>query len=580
MMRGGIAAAAMLAGLLWAAPAQAADKCTIARLLQLPVTIIDRSPTVPVVIEGHPMQLVVDSGSFFSWLSPETAQQLDLHLHLAPYGFAMTGIGGTTDVDVATVKDFSLSGVTLHKVDFLVGGNDFGFAGLLGQSVLQLGDVEYDFANGVVRLMRPHDCRHVNLAYWAKNTPVSILPIELKKDGRRHTVGTVELNGVKLRAIFDTGATTSMLTRHAARRVGFDPDAPGVEDAGFSRGIGPAVVQTWIAPFDSLAIGDNEIIKKIKLRVGDIDDESFDMLIGADFFLSHRVYVSNTQHKLFFTYNGGPVFDLSVHHDKSATAAAATPTTAQGFAGRGSASAARHDYASARKDLDRAVALAPNDVRYRIERARIELAMEDKAAGSADLDTAIRLAPDQPEALVARAALRIDDGDKAGAAADAAALDRILAPSSRYRFDLGHLYDQLGDSAKAIVQYGQWIDAHPHDSGLSSALNTRCWLRTLAGTDLKGALDDCNRALHLRPKTPDFLDSRGLVHLRSGDPKKAIRDYDDALKGNPKIAPSLYGRGLAKRRLGDAKGAEQDIAAAKAIDPKIAALFTDHGITD
>ena len=35
------------------------------------------------------------------------------------------------------------------------------------------------------------------------------------------------------------------------------------------------------------------------------------MLIGADFFLSHRVYVANSQRKLYFTYNGGPVFNLT-----------------------------------------------------------------------------------------------------------------------------------------------------------------------------------------------------------------------------------------------------------------------------
>ena len=30
------------------------------------------------------------------------------------------------------------------------------------------------------------------------------------------------------------------------------------------------------------------------------------MLLGADFFLSHRIYVANSRDKLYFTYNGGP----------------------------------------------------------------------------------------------------------------------------------------------------------------------------------------------------------------------------------------------------------------------------------
>jgi len=39
--------------------------------------------------------------------------------------------------------------------------------------------------------------------------------------------------------------------------------------------------------------------------------DNADMLLGADFFVSHRVFVANKEHKLFLSYNGGPVFNLS-----------------------------------------------------------------------------------------------------------------------------------------------------------------------------------------------------------------------------------------------------------------------------
>ena len=53
------------------------------------------------------------------------------------------------------------------------------------------------------------------------------------------------------------------------------------------------------------------------------------MLIGADFFLSHRIYVASSQKKLYFTYNGGPVFNLET---APATAARETPPPAEGAA--------------------------------------------------------------------------------------------------------------------------------------------------------------------------------------------------------------------------------------------------------
>src|SRR5262249_18166067 len=61
---------------------------------------------------------------------------------------------------------------------------------------------------------------------------------------------------------------------------------------------------------DSFKIGDEEI-QHTKLRFGDLTLPDTDMLIGADFFLSHRVFVATSQRKLYFTYNGGPVFNLA-----------------------------------------------------------------------------------------------------------------------------------------------------------------------------------------------------------------------------------------------------------------------------
>ncbi len=48
-----------------------------------------------------------------------------------------------------------------------------------------------------------------------------------------------------------------------------------------------------------------------KLRFGDLGLVDADMLIGADFFLSHRIYVASKQRKVYFTFNGGPVFNLA-----------------------------------------------------------------------------------------------------------------------------------------------------------------------------------------------------------------------------------------------------------------------------
>lgn len=572
--------AASAVALSMASAAQAADKgCHIGQMLELPVTMIDRQPTVPVTLNGHSMRLVADSGAFFSTLSPGAAAEYGFKLYDAPYGLRLEGIGGEVEPKVTKVDDFKLGPLMLHRVEFLVGGSEIGTAGLLGQNILGVADVEYDLANGVVRLMKPDNCSHANLAYWAKDKPVSMERIEPAKFAGMHTQGTVILNGVKLRAIFDTGAGTSMLSRAAAARAGIKPDSPGVTDAGYSSGIGSHVAQTWIAPFESLAIGD-ETIKKIRLRFGDLNDNAdYDMLIGADFFLSHRVYVSNALHAMFFTYNGGPVFDLSIHHDGDKAGAAPPLTTAVAYSGRGMAFAARHEFARGRDDLSQAIKLAPDDGRLYAERARIDLAMKDPKAATSDFDTAIKLMPNDADVRIGRAWLRFRQDDKAGARADADAANHLLAGPSDARYQLAELYDTLDLPAQAIEQYGLWIDAHPHDSKLASALNNRCWKRATSGTDLDGAVADCNKAVHLAPHEASYRDSRGLAYLRHGDTKKAIDDYDDALRIDPKLASSLYGRGVARRRLGQTSAGDADIAAAKAIDQDTVDELKKDGVT-
>jgi tetratricopeptide (TPR) repeat protein/predicted aspartyl protease len=583
-----ILAAALVAG--GALPASAEPKkCSVGKMLELPVTMSDLRPLIPATINGHEVRFIADSGAFYSAISPGSAAELGLRLGAAPAGLRVMGVGGEAHISVARVKDFGIGPVMLHNIEFMVGGSETGSTGLLGQNVLGIADVEYDLAGAAIRLMRPHDCDHTNLAYWAGDKPVSILDIETPSNSRLHTQGTVILNGVKIRAIFDTGAPTSMLTTAAAARAGVKPDTPGVVPAGFSSGLGRHSLPTWIGSFQSLGIGDEEI-RKIHLRFGDISDGSFDMLIGADFFLSHRVYVSNGQHKLFFTYNGGAVFDLTVRKtdpkpvaDTGAAekpGAEGAPTTAAAFSLRGNARSARRDFPRALSDLTRAVELAPDNADYRYQRAVVLMRSGRQPEAMADLDRALTLKHDYADALLFRAGLRLGSDDKAGARKDVDAAERAVAGPSDLRLSLGQFYDQLGDPEAAIVQFDRWIAAHPADSRLAMALNGRCWTRALAGRDLDKAVADCDRALRLTPRTAAILDSRGLAHLRGGDLDKALADYNAALALEPKMAWSLYGRGLVEARKGLAAQSRADIAAAIALQPGLPADAKKYGIAE
>ncbi len=288
--------------------------CKLVQRFELPVTMSGTRPLVHAKINGHDVLLIADSGAFYSMLTPAAAAELKLQLEPPPYWFAMSGVGGEARVWLTRVDTFTLVHLTVPKVEFIVGGNDLGggAAGMLGQNVFRLaGDIEYDLANGVIRLFRTEDCRDAPLAYWATDRPFSVMEIGHATRESPNTTGVAYLNGTRIRVVLDTGASTSMLTLAAARRAGITPGSPGVVPAGTSHGIGHNPVETWIAPFASFRIGDEEI-RNTHLRIGATSIHDVDMLVGADFFLSHRVYVANSQAKLYFTYNGGPVFDLTL----------------------------------------------------------------------------------------------------------------------------------------------------------------------------------------------------------------------------------------------------------------------------
>lgn len=591
-----IATAALL-GL--AGAAQAASKCEVGQLAQLPVTMVGLRPQVHAQINGRDAVFVADSGAWYSLISPGSAAEYGLRLTDLPPGYFNTGVGGTFVPRLTTVSTFTIAGVAVPKVEFLVGGSEVGSVGLLGQNVLAIADTEFDLANGMIRLMRSRNCGKANLAYWAgPNTPYSMLETEMMPSQRPHIIASIYINGIKLRALFDTGASTSFVSLRAAERVGLKPDGPGVTPAGESGGLGRHFVRTWIGPVASIKIGDEEI-RNTRLRFGGDEMNEADMLLGADFFLSHHVYWSNANHRLFFTFNGGNVFDLRYLRERggpaqaeaspdgksasstptdAAAAAQTAPTDAEGFSRRGAARAVRNDIPGAFADFAEAIKRAPDNVEYLRQRATLYAQTRQPILAVNDIDRLLKLKPDDVDALMMRASMRLRLDRHSDVRSDVDAAAAAAPPSSDRRLALAGFYETMEDYPKAIAQYDLWIAAHPDDNRRPVALNGRCWTRALANVELDRALKDCNAALSAMPHTAAFLDSRGLVRLRMGAYAQAMADYDEAIAKMPRSAWSHYGRGIAELRLGRKADGEADLAKAKELNADMSEEAKKRGV--
>lgn len=581
-----------------ASGAAAAPGCQLAMLAELPVTMDGLKPIISATVNGQPARFIVDSGAFYSLVTPRAAEKFKMRVSDLPQGFYLRGAVGPTSARLGVATSFELDEQHFQRLEFLVAGDSLGSAdGLLGQNILGTLDVEYDFANGVVRIFKPTGCDQTMLAYWTKNlAAVSVMPIARTTPLEPHISAHAIVNDLPIKVMFDTGADRSTLKLSTALKAGgkLVADAASADDA--MRGIGSRATDSYTIPFSSFEVG-NETIKNIRLRVARSDFPGPDMLLGADFFLSHHVLVSQSQHRLYFTYNGGPVFRLDDEGVRSNPLAPVTPVAdqkgamsvgdgkaagldADALRRRASAAAARRDFAHAFADLDQAIALEPKNAELYYDRALWRLASRSPAEVGADIETALQLKPDYANALVLRAHMRLAAGelDKAGADFDAA----VKAAPDRPDLELeaAQAYAQARKFDRAIARYDAWIAKYPGSFDMVDALNGRCWTRALWGRELDKAVADCNQAMRRGSKLSEVLDSRGMVRLRRGEFVQAIADYDAALKLQPKLAPSLYGRGLAKQKAGDSVGAAADLQAAATIEPDIADRMKSLGITE
>ncbi len=563
-------------------PSAAHANCKI-QSVQMPVTVVGSRPIVTVRINGTNVPMLLDTGAFFSMLTASAAAQLKLDVVSTHGRISVKGVGGdAADTDTVTVvHQLGLLGGDLPDVDFIVGGTEpgRGTMGIVGRNILSVTDTEYDLAHGVVRLVFPNDeCGNANMAYWAGQQPVSV--VQLLRDEKHKLpaiLGNVTVNDKKMPVMFDTGASSTVMSLAAAQRLGLPEQDMTPTYASY--GIDGKELKTWTARFATIDIG-GETISNNRLRVSDMDLGEHDMLVGADFFLSHHVYVSKKRRLMFMTYNGGRVFAENVADPVQAVDAAASGATldADGYARRGVASMSRGDAAGALADLDHAVALAPTSATVLAQRAAIYAQRNQSDKARADLDRALQIDPKLLDARVRRATLRANAKDEAGALADLAELDRQLAPEAVQRVQAGYLYMQLHQPAPAVAEFDQWIPQHPHEFHVENVRFERCRARVQLNTALDKAFDDCDAAVDANAKNAAFLGGRGWVYLRQGKLEKARSDFDRSLAIDPKRATELYGRGIAERRLGDTVASSADLDAARTQSATIDADMARFGL--
>ncbi len=449
-------------------------KCKLLRVADWHVRLIGTHPVIDGSIKGQKIGVVIDTGAYLSLLTKSAAKRLEIPS--TPTTRIVSGMGGgTSRMSLALVEDLRIGDFAAKELRVWVAGEQpiYGVDFVLGQDLLKNVDIEFDYANGAIRLYQPVDCKFSNLAYW--DPAAQQLPLY----GRDQDRVEVKLNGTKAEAFIDSAGGVSMVQIDFAKQLGITPTTPGVQTAGCAGGIGAGTYHEWIARFDSIAFG-GETIRNPHLLFGPIYSEAAywrsgapDMMLAGDFLKSHHVLISHSQNKVYVSYSGGQVFPATPNLD-------CDDETVRG-----------KKAAEALASYDEALANNPSDVKTLLRRAALRYGENDFKGALSDADAAVRIEPADAVALTLRSRVRFALKDYDGALADSsAAIERGMRSSQTYLFRAA-VRHAAGDTAAMLAEFDEALKLDPHDAWVLRARGRHLYFvekYPLAEADFKAAM--------------------------------------------------------------------------------------------
>ncbi len=293
-------AAAALAGLAACAapapPPQAVAGCTLERRAVLPLRNVRNFMLAPVTVNGKLALFVVDTGAEASTLTPQAARALNLPRDPG-HGSVLLGISGPVRTANVRVREFVVGDVV--RTDQSIGLGEMPafpglhppVAGLLGSDVLSHFEVDLDLPNGRMSLYEPRGCEH--FTPWPDAVAV---PIVRTRSGLAFVDAIVD--GVTVRALLDTGARTTLLTRETAATLGItdarlaqDPRRTGI-------GIGMGGLDFRQHRFAELGLP-GAMQRDVPANVAELRLPGVEMLLGADYLGPRRIWISYPTNRLF-----------------------------------------------------------------------------------------------------------------------------------------------------------------------------------------------------------------------------------------------------------------------------------------
>ena len=278
--------------------------CEVERLAAVPIQPAGALMLVPVAVNEGTGLFILDTGAALTIITPNAVQRLGVGLDEWT-ATTMRGVGGVERRRNAVPRTLSLGGVPLHRRSLAADGTLRVAAlpdraggrmidGLLGRDFLSAFDLDLDPAGGTLTLWHVHECTGDFLPWTGKYVA---LPASTTFDEAFQV--TVELDGVRLRGLLDTGASRSLIAAPGMARLGLGLARLAGDPARTIAGLGPHTVTVWDHRFAAMTVGPvrsaNLILAVSPIEVHPVSD----LLLGADWMAGRRVWLSHATHQVF-----------------------------------------------------------------------------------------------------------------------------------------------------------------------------------------------------------------------------------------------------------------------------------------
>jgi predicted aspartyl protease len=288
--------------MLMSGPDYAADGvgvCRTIRLAETAVAMLSNQPIVKVFANSAAVLLLLDTGAEATVLTPAAAQRIGAQHARVEWGRQMHGLTGDIPAGELELRNLTIGGVEVPRRRVRVGPIEIVNAlsgpldGVLGADILRSFDIDLDLPGRRMSLYQGQSCAAASPA-WAQ----PYVRIAAGRSPSNRLSFSVQLDGRRISALFDSGAQYSVLSTRIALALGVTEAVLARDPPVTVRGADGEQLSAHAHRFFRLEV-DGEVIRNAEIDVTEISLNEADLVLGIDFLGSRRVWISYGSQQLF-----------------------------------------------------------------------------------------------------------------------------------------------------------------------------------------------------------------------------------------------------------------------------------------